>query len=123
MVCADIPLTPPSSPGPEQSIVAITPQEVCPGINHQFIHPDDAPQVSSEPMEVDRETIDEEQEAMPPPRPRRLLEDETVHLTRTGIELSDFEVRGTLGSLFCHFLSFESSNRSLQVPGPLARFS
>ena len=120
VVCTDIPLTPPSSPGPEQSIVAITSQELCPGINHQFIHLGDGP---SEPMEVDRETIDEEQDAVPPPRPRRLLEDETVHLTRTGIMLSDFEVRGTLGSLFWSFLSFGSPNHFLQVRGPLARFS
>jgi len=102
MICADIPLTPPSSPGPEQSIVAITPQELCPGINHQFIRLADTP---SEPMEVDRETIDDEQEAISPPRPRRLLEDEAVHLTRTGIKLSDFEVRGTLGSLFWSLFS------------------
>jgi hypothetical protein len=102
MVCADIPLTPPLSPGPEQSIVAITSQELCPDISHQFIRLADTP---SEPMEVDRETIDEEQDAIPPLRPRRLLEDEAVHLTRTGIQLSDFEVRGTLGSLFWSFLS------------------
>jgi len=125
MVCADIPLTPPSSPGPEQSIVAITSQELCPGINHQFIRLGDTSSepMEAEPMEVDRETIDEEQEAIPPPRPRRLLEDEAVHLTRTGIKLSDFEVRGTLGSLFWNFFRFGTSNRSLQVPGPLARFS
>ena len=30
-------------------------------------------------------------------RPQRLLEDEKVHLQRSGIKLSDFEVRGTLG--------------------------
>ncbi|KAF9532350.1 kinase-like domain-containing protein [Crepidotus variabilis] len=50
-------------------------------------------------MEVDRETIDEE-ESMESvkTRPRRLLEDETVRLTRSGIRLSDFDVRGTLGT-------------------------
>jgi len=31
-------------------------------------------------------------------RPQRLLEDEKVHLQRSGIKLSDFEVRGTLGT-------------------------
>jgi hypothetical protein len=102
--------------------VAVTPHELYPGINHQFIHLGDVPRASSEPMEVDRETIDEEQEEMPPSRPRRLLEDETVHLTRTGVALSDFEVRGTLGSLF-EFSYFGGPNCSLQAPGPLARFS
>lgn len=95
MVCADIPLTPPLSPKPDQSTVAIPSQELC---DHQFVHPADDSQTSSQSMEVDRETIDEEQEPMSPPSPRRLLEDETVHLTRTGVKLSDFEVRGTLGT-------------------------
>lgn len=110
--CTDIPLTPPLSPKPDQSIVAITSQDLCPDINQQLIHPGDAPRVSSEPMDVDRETIDEEQEPIPSLRPRRLLEDEVVHLTRTGIKLSDFEVRGTLGSLLCNSILFESLSRS-----------
>lgn len=32
-----------------------------------------------------------------PQRPLRLLEDEQVHLQRSGLRLTDFEVRGTLG--------------------------
>jgi serine/threonine protein kinase len=47
----------------------------------------DAPQ----PMEVDTDNV------VPLHRPQRLLEDEKVHLQRSGIKLSDFEVRGTLG--------------------------
>jgi protein kinase A len=35
-----------------------------------------------------------------PQRPLRLLEDEQVHLQRAGLRLTDFEVRGTLGSSF-----------------------
>jgi protein kinase A len=35
-----------------------------------------------------------------PHRPLRLLEDEQVHLQRSGIKLTDFEVRGTLGMSF-----------------------
>ena len=103
MVCADIPLTPPMSPKPEQS--TILSQEV-PVINHQFIHPGDTPTISSDPMDVDKETIDEKQEVMSPPCTRRLLEDETIHLARKGIKLSDFEVRGTLGSLPIRFSFF-----------------
>jgi protein kinase A len=119
MVCADIPLTPPLSPKPDQSTVAIPSQELC---DHQFIHPADDSQTSSQSMEVDRETIDEEQEPMSPPSPRRLLEDETMHLTRTGVKLSDFEVRGTLGSLLCRHV-FHGIHFLHQVLGPLARFS
>ncbi|KAF9036896.1 putative cyclic AMP-dependent protein kinase catalytic subunit [Hymenopellis radicata] len=33
-----------------------------------------------------------------PQRPLRLLEDEQVHLQRSGLKLTDFEVRGTLGT-------------------------
>ncbi|KAG6909839.1 hypothetical protein DXG01_015112 [Tephrocybe rancida] len=43
-------------------------------------------------MDVDRDT------ATSPNRPLRLLEDEQVHLQKSGLKLSDFEVRGTLGS-------------------------
>lgn len=32
-------------------------------------------------------------------RPLKLLEDEEVHLQKSGIKLTDFEVRGTLGEL------------------------
>lgn len=125
MVCTDIPLTPPMSPKPEQSIVTIPSQEVCPAINHQLIHPGNAPTVPSDSMDVDRETIDEEQEVMSPPCPRRLLEDEAVHLTRKGIKLSDFEVRGTLGSLllqspfFLELINITCRHRDLWQ-GPLS---
>jgi len=45
-----------------------------------------------QPMDVDTADV------VPLHRPQRLLEDEKVHLQRSGIKLSDFEVRGTLGA-------------------------
>ncbi|KAF9567621.1 kinase-like protein [Agrocybe pediades] len=49
-------------------------------------------------MDVDVEPIEADSPVNPAPRPHRLLEDEKVHLQRSGINLSDFEVRGTLGT-------------------------
>lgn len=53
----------------------------------------DIPQDVPQPMDVDAPD-----DAALLHRPQRLLEDEKVHLQRSGIKLSDFEVRGTLGT-------------------------
>ncbi|KAF7311607.1 hypothetical protein MKEN_01063700 [Mycena kentingensis (nom. inval.)] len=57
----------------------------------RYSGPDTAP---SAHMEVDKEAS----VAPHPQRPLRLLEDERVHLQREGLRLTDFEVRGTLGT-------------------------
>ena len=87
MVCLDIPLTPPMSPKLNKD----TPIED----QHDQTEPEsketDQLQDVPQPMEVDTDNV------APLHRPQRLLEDEKVHLQRSGIKLSDFEVRGTLG--------------------------
>ncbi|KAF9472774.1 kinase-like protein [Pholiota conissans] len=50
-------------------------------------------------MEVDTASpLEETGPGHPISGPQRLLEDEKVHLQKSGIKLSDFEVRGTLGT-------------------------
>jgi hypothetical protein len=44
--------------------------------------------------------VDAADSSMAPVTPLRLLEDERVHLQRSGLRLTDFEVKGTLGSFF-----------------------
>lgn len=88
-------MTPPMSPGHSES-------------GEDAIIIDEAPRYSSAPHSADvpfREFEDmhvdpqRSQPAAPQPqRPLRLLEDEQVHLERTGLRLTDFEVRGTLGT-------------------------
>ena len=60
--------------------------------NGQLQDVQDIPQDAPDSMDVD--TADD----VVLHRPQRLLEDEKVHLQRSGIKLSDFEVRGTLGT-------------------------
>lgn len=48
---------------------------------------------ADDPMDIDNA----KNVAAEPRRPLRLLEDEKVHLQRSGLRLSDFDVRGTLG--------------------------
>lgn len=54
-------------------------------------------------------------------RPQRLLEDEKVHLQRSGIKLSDFEVRGTLGTSGLSNLLALLAYSFLQGQGPLEK--
>lgn len=63
-----------------------------PNKNGQLQDLQDISQGAPQPMDVD--TVND---LVPLHRPQRLLEDEKVHLQRSGIKLSDFEVRGTLG--------------------------
>jgi hypothetical protein len=97
VVFANGPLTPPLSPKPEQSIASISPQELCSDINHQCIHVRDIVSATSDLMD-DKETVDEDADMNPSSHPRRVLEDEAVRFTRSGLKLADFEVRGTLGA-------------------------
>jgi hypothetical protein len=127
VVFANGPLTPPLSPKPEQSIASISAQELCSDINHQCIHVRDIVSATSDLMD-DKETVDEEMDMNPSSHPRRVLEDEAVRFTRSGLKLGDFEVRGTLGarvqslSLRPTFLNPPRKNFNVQVPELLARF-
>jgi hypothetical protein len=78
----------------------------------------DIPQDVSQAMEVD--TADD---AVRLHRPQRLLEDEKVHLQRSGIKLSDFEVRGTLGTQSPSNLFALLAYSFLQGQGPLEKCS
>lgn len=102
VVCADAPLTPPLSPKPGNPIESIPVDEGCAPMTletHQIKESEGITQISADLMDVDAASPLEETGPEHPvvPRPQRLLEDEKVHLQRSGIKLSDFEVRGTLG--------------------------
>jgi hypothetical protein len=105
IVCPAVPLTPPLSPKPGQNIGNIdsmTIDDECTAINPDQSENDEMKDPSniiplSTLMVVDPEPLEADSPVHPPPRPQRLLEDEKVHLQRSGIKLADFEVRGTLG--------------------------
>ena len=96
MVCLDTPLTPPMSPILLNKDMPIEDQhnqtKSDSKENGQLRDVQDIPQDALDSMDVD--TADD----VVLHRPQRLLEDEKVHLQRSGIKLSDFEVRGTLGT-------------------------
>ena len=102
VVCPAVPLTPPLSPKPAQNIAnidSITIDDECTAINPDQSENNEIKNPSiiiplSTLMDVDSESLEPDS---PAPRPQRLLEDEKVHLQRSGIKLADFEVRGTLG--------------------------
>ncbi|TRM62729.1 putative cyclic AMP-dependent protein kinase catalytic subunit [Schizophyllum amplum] len=77
----DAPITPPLSPG------------------HSEFSVDDIDMVDRvlPPPQLEMQVDEQLQEERPQP-PLRLLEDEKVHLQKYGIKLTDFEVRGTLGT-------------------------
>lgn len=89
-IILDAPMTPPLSPGhSEQGLDPII-------VDEEFHH------VGSEPvgphLEVAAEIQGNKDSEKATQRPLRLLEDEQVHLQKAGLKLSDFEVRGTLGT-------------------------
>ena len=89
VVYTDAPPTPPLSPPRTSACLPVDPQPASTPESQPVV-----PQIStSELMDVDTDTVEDESS---PTRPQRLLEDEQVHLQRSGIRLSDFEVRGTL---------------------------
>ena len=95
MVCLDTPtpLTPPMSPILKKDLLIEdqpnqTKSDSKENVQHQDVQ--DITQDAPDSMDVDDDAVLH--------RPQRLLEDEKVHLQRSGIKLSDFEVRGTLGT-------------------------
>lgn len=60
----------------------------------------------------------------PPPQPVRSLENEQVHVEKPGVlKLTDFEVRGTLGTVPLLLLDPRVTHCFLQVRGHLVAFS
>lgn len=118
-VFADVPMTPPLSPEVDTiQIIADpleTPESDGTGPESTAIAVDDSQSLSNT-MQVD----DAEKVVSPQP-PQRLLEDERVHLQRSGLKLSDFEVRGTLGTV-TDTLSAPQVLMKTQVLARLARF-
>jgi hypothetical protein len=100
IVFADVPMTPPLSPKQiEVDTIQVSGDPLDTAESDGTVPEStaiavDDPQSLSNPMEVD----DAEKVVSPQP-PQRLLEDERVHLQRSGLKLSDFEVRGTLGTV------------------------
>lgn len=96
----DAPITPPLSPG--RSTASLDSLE----IDLDDVEEDDSIVVDAEPR-YSGPTVDNQMQAsgtVEPPAPGkgrpplRALEDEQVHLQKTGVKLTDFEVRGTLGT-------------------------
>ncbi|KAL1730248.1 putative cyclic AMP-dependent protein kinase catalytic subunit [Schizophyllum commune] len=87
-VVPDAPITPPLSPG--HSELSIDDVEM---VDRVLPPPGPAHHQPHQPPHLDMQ-VDEER----PQPPLRLLEDEKVHLQKYGIKLTDFEVRGTLGT-------------------------
>jgi hypothetical protein len=100
IVFADVPMTPPLSPKQiEVDTIQVSGDPLDTAESDGTVPEStaiavDDPQSLSNPMQVD----DAEKVVSPQP-PQRLLEDERVHLQRSGLKLSDFEVRGTLGTV------------------------
>jgi hypothetical protein len=96
-------MTPPMSPGHSEPSVDDDGDAIVVDTEPRYSGPDSltphtaAAQCAA--MEVDNH---EEQDAQSVSNasqpPLRLLEDEKVHLQKTGLKLTDFEVRGTLGT-------------------------
>ena len=119
MVCLDTPLTPPMSPKLNKDVFIEDQHDQTESESKeidQLQNVQDVPQDVPQPMETD--------DVVPLHRPQRLLEDEKVHLQRSGIKLSDFEVRGTLGmhglsnffALLAYFLFFRDRNLRESAP-------
>ena len=94
MVCLDTPLTPPMSPILNKGIPIEDQHNQTKSDLKENGQLQDIQDISHTPDFMDVVTVDD----VVLHRPQRLLEDEKVHLQRSGIKLSDFEVRGTLGT-------------------------
>lgn len=101
IIVPDAPLTPPMSPGHSENgddsiVIDAEPRYSGPETHgpHSAVWSESVPPCrDSSDMEVDLRPA-----AVQPQPPLRILEDEQVHLQRTGLRLTDFEVTRTLGS-------------------------
>ncbi|KAJ7632222.1 putative cyclic AMP-dependent protein kinase catalytic subunit [Roridomyces roridus] len=92
-VVPDAPLTPPNSENGDDIVIDTEPRYSGPETHgpHSAVWSDSAPSVDMD--------VESQPRAAPPPQPPlRILEDEQVHLQRTGLHLTDFEVTRTLGT-------------------------
>jgi len=95
-VFADVPMTPPLSP--KQTEVD-TIQDPLNTAESDGTGPESIPMAVDDSQSLSNlMQVDDAEKVVSPQPPQRLLEDERVHLQRSGLKLSDFEVRGTLGT-------------------------
>ncbi|KAK0240470.1 putative cyclic AMP-dependent protein kinase catalytic subunit [Armillaria nabsnona] len=96
VIVTDAPITPPLSPGRSALTIEDTDMDdgddsIIVDVEPRYSGPDVEYQPQS-PESAVAPSIDN------PQRPLRLLEDEQVHLQKNGLKLTDFEVRGVLGT-------------------------
>ena len=96
------PITPPMSPGHSEG--GYMEDSITVDSEPRFSGPTQPPMASnlSQEQQEGKQTLNEEMDALkvttPPKPPLRLLEDEQVHVEKSGsLRLKDFEIKGTLG--------------------------
>jgi len=98
IVRVDAPLTPPLSPKQMAMEQTDIPSDIAASISQPLESlPQPAPEApcAADAMQVD--PVPKVEVDALAPAPQRSLENEKVHLQRSGVKLADFEVRGTLG--------------------------
>ncbi|KAF7322520.1 hypothetical protein HMN09_00030500 [Mycena chlorophos] len=113
IVVPDPPLTPPMSPGNSESgddtiVIDDQPRYSGPDTHGAF-----AAVAQPREMEVEQEDAVPAPVAPQPRRPLRLLEDEHVHLQRSGLRLTDFEA-----PIVPHTSSIDDTRHFLHLPLP-----
>ena len=99
-VFADVPMTPPLSPKQTEVDTIQNIAEPLDTAESDGTDPESTPIVVDDSQALSNlMEVDEAEKVVSPQPPQRLLEDEKVHLQRSGLKLSDFEVRGTLGTV------------------------
>jgi hypothetical protein len=95
------PMTPPMSPGHSEEGIE---DSITVDSEPRFSGPTQPPVASNlgQAQQEGKQTLNEEMDALkvttPPKPPLRLLEDEQVHVEKSGsLRLKDFEIKGTLG--------------------------
>lgn len=106
-IVSDAPITPPMSPGHSEPGVEEEDDSIVVDVEPRYSGPEVLTPRSAAyygaNMDVDQQLSPESVEQTSEDtnvshRPARLLEDEKVHLQKSGLKLTDFEVRGTLGT-------------------------
>lgn len=106
---ADAPITPPMSPGHSEQDLGEE-NDIVVDAEPRYSGPASATTIEHSAADMDVDSAPHMPVVEPPSpaqstggestaqRPLRLLEDEKVHLQKSGLKLTDFEVRGTLGT-------------------------
>lgn len=113
VVVTEAPITPPLSPksiATKSGAMPVEEMPICSSKPIQIHSEQEAMDVESAPVHQHPNTMPGEQQAQSQDqsnesqnRPQRCLEDQRVRLQGSGLKLSDFEVRGTLGKFIFGF--------------------